>query len=199
MNEQGDAIDQMRLFLPRYLTAERQQDLRRELKAFPNNKTIYTAQNIDAEILQGDGWRGFIAIDFHSRQGKSVSGIVVSNSCDIDRANPRTLLPNVLFAPLIKMSTFLRHVQASGKDSAQQENIALSIQLQQVTSLMYLPAIQGEFEESVARLDDIRGHPFEDFHGRDRSRIFRLTDFGFYLFLFKLSLHFTRMQEGVQR
>jgi len=32
-----------------------------------------------------------------------------------------------------------------------------------------------------------------------RNRLFTLSDYGFYLFLFKLSLHLTRIREGVSR
>ena len=200
MTESGDIFEQMRLYLPKYLTAERQDELRKELRAFPHNKTIYTAYDVQGELLQGDGWRGFLAIDFFSRQAKVVSGLILSNSCDIDTNNRRWLAPNVTFAPLVRLDAYIRRVSEAGATDEQIADAQKAIRRQEVTSLVYLPAIGGVMEESVARLDDVRGHPVEHFMAlSERSRLFRLNDFGFYLFLFKLSLHFTRMQEGVLR
>ena len=54
-------------------------------------------------------------------------------------------------------------------------------------------------EESSALFGDVRSQPLDHFMAGDRSLLFRLSDFGFYLFLFKLSIHFTRMLEGVER
>jgi hypothetical protein len=64
---------------------------------------------------------------------------------------------------------------------------------------MYLPANPEVMPESVALFSDARSHPLDDFLARERSLLFRLSDFGFYLFLFKLSIHFNRMLEGVER
>jgi len=199
IDSSSNIFDDIRLYLPKYLSAERQEDLRAELRQFPNNRSIYSNRNVEDEMLQGDGWRGFIAIDFHSRQDKVLSGLVVSNSCDTDRRNTRPISTNILFAPLVREEAYGAALIDAGKSQEQRDDILTSIRLQQVTFLMHLPGITGEFEPSIARFDDLRGHPLDAFFGGGTSRVFRLSDFGLYLLLFKLSLHFTRMQEGVAR
>ena len=192
-------FEQVRLYLPQYLSPERQQDLWSELRSFPNNHSIYSTRNNEPDLLQGDGWRGFVAIDFHSLERKTVSGLVISNSCDVSSANARALTPNIIFVPLMRLQPYLAILEEHGQTEEQRANVASAIRRQAVTSLMHLPAIPGQMEESVAMLGDARSHPLDHFMATERSQLFRLSDFGFYLFLFKLSIHFTRMLEGVER
>ncbi len=196
---EGIPFDQVRLYLPQYLSPERQQELWNELRAFPNNRSIYSTRNNDPECLQGDGWRGFVAIDFHSLDRKTVSGLILSNSCDLSLANTRATTPNITFVPLMKLQRYLAVLENSGQSEQQRADVAASIRRQAVTSLMHLPAIPGQMEESLALFGDVRSQPLNHFIASERSLIFRLSDFGFYLFLFKLSIHFTRMLEGVER
>jgi hypothetical protein len=101
--------------------------------------------------------------------------------------------------PLVRLSGYLAVLEKHGQTEEQRANIADAIRKQEVTSLMHLPAIHEQMEESVAMFGDVRSQPLDDFVAGDRSLLFRLSDFGFYLFLFKLSIHFTRMLEGVER
>jgi hypothetical protein len=196
---EGISFDQVRLYLPQYLSPERQQDLWNDLRSFPNNRTIYSTRNIDPDCLQGDGWRGFVAIDFHSLDRKTVSGLVLSNSCDVASGNTRTTTANITFAPLMKLQNYLKILKQNGVSEQQRTDVAASIRRQSVTSLMHLPGIANHMEESVAMFGDVRSQPLDYFVANERSLLFRLSDFGFYLFLFKLSVHFNRMLEGVER
>jgi hypothetical protein len=195
----GDILEQVRLFLPKYLSPGRQEDLWRELRSFPHNRTIYSDRHAEPDILQGDGWRGFVAINFHSREHKVVSGLVLSNSCDVSPGNRRALVPTVTFVPLMRVSRYMELLAEAGQTEQQRESVQETMRKQEVTSLMFLPAVHGVMDQSVANFNDVHAHPLDDFVARERSRLFRLSDFGFYLFLFKLSIHFTRMLEGVQR
>jgi hypothetical protein len=195
----GDTFEQARLFLPKYLSPTRQKDLWSELRSFPNNRSIYSIRETDHDILQGDGWRGFVAIDFQSGERKPVSGVVLSNSCDISPDNEVPLAANVTFVPLIRLDRYDGLLKAAGQTEQQRESVMQAMRRQEITSLMHLPAIQGVMAESVALFTDVRSHPIDDFRLVERSRLFRLSDFGFYLFLLKLSIHFTRMLEGVER
>jgi hypothetical protein len=196
---EGIQFEQVRLYLPQYLSPDRQQGLWDELKAFPNNRSIYSTRNEDPDALQGDGWRGFVAIDFHSLDRKTVSGLVLSNSCDLSLANKRTTTPNITFVPLMKLQRYLAVLENNGQSDQQRANVAASIRRQEVTSVMHLPAIHGQMEESLALFGDVRSQPLDHFTVGNHSLLFRLSDFGFYLFLFKLSIHFTRMLEGIER
>jgi hypothetical protein len=194
-----DAFEQVRLFLPKYLSPTRQRDLWSELRSFPNNRSIYSIRDTDHDILQGDGWRGFVAINFQSGERRTVSGLVLSNSCDVSPGNAVPLAPNVTFVPLIRVDRYDALLKDAGQTEQQRASVVQAMRRQEVTSLMHLPAIQEVMLESVALFTDVRSHPVEDFRVVERSRLFRLSDFGFYLFLLKLSIHFTRMLEGVER
>jgi len=195
----GDALEQVRLFLPKYLSPSRQTDLWNELRSFPNNRSIYSTRDTEHDILQGDGWRGFIAIDFHSLARKIVSGLVLSNSCDISADHRLPLVTNIAFVPVIRLDRYDELLKAAGQTEQQRHSVSETMRRQEVTSLMHLPPIHDVMLESVALFTDVRSHPTDDFRAGERSLLFRLSDFGFYLFLFKLSIHFTRMLEGVER
>ena len=72
------------------------------------------------------------------------------------------------------------------------------IRAQGVTSIFYLPADDLLEEEHVALLDDLHSMPLEA-HGQAAEKLFTLSMAGFYLFVFKLSVHFCRLHENVDR
>ena len=87
-----DLFEQARLFLPKYLAPEHQRQLFEELQAFPRNLNYYLSPDVvEAEFLQGDGWKGLVAIEFLMAERKAVSGVILSNSCDIDAENQRAM------------------------------------------------------------------------------------------------------------
>jgi hypothetical protein len=191
--------EDLRLFLPKYLSPERQSALWDALRDFPSDRPIFTDRAREHELLQGDGWRGFVVIDFHSGDRRTVRGLILSNSCDIDPNNRRPLSATIAFAPLLNLGRYLAMLREAGQTDEQVNSIAQAMREQRVTSLMYFPGIPGQMDESVALLGNMHSHPLEHFRANNRTLIFRLNDFGFYLFLFKLSIHFSRMLEGVER
>ena len=198
MSDLSETLEQLRLYLPKYLSPARQEGLWDELRSFPNNRTIYSTAS-SHDILQGDGWKGLIVINFETVEKKPISGLVLSNSCDIAGENVRAVLPKLTFVPIIRIAAYARLLKEGGKSNDQIDAILDSIGKQRITSLMYLPAIPSVMEDSVALFGDTHSQPIDSFRAGARSRLFRLSDFGFYLFLFKLSIHFTRMMEGVER
>lgn len=196
----NDIFELIRLFLPKWLTPEQQRELFSDLKAFPHNQDIYLApQATTEELLQGDCWKGFVAIDFKTRDAQRVTGLVLSNSCDIDVANKHMMPPSILFSPLISMSRFAELLEKSGKTPEQVKNSLDGIRSQQVTDIIYLPQALYGAAESLVVLSDIHSHPLSDFLSTNRSRVFRLNQYGFYVLLLKLSIHFSRFQENVTR
>ena len=85
------------------------------------------------------------------------------------------------------------------KTDDQIQNIITDIKRQRVNKVFYIPPIQGRLEESIILFDDIHNHPLEDFMRQERMSIFTLNQVWFYVLLLKLSIHFSRFQEGVQR
>ena len=75
-----------------------------------------------------------------------------------------------------------------------------SIKEQKVTGIFFLPAGGGLQEDHIALLDDIYTMPGKVFEEeKAKSKAFTLSQIGFYLFVFKLSVHFCRFQEQVAR
>jgi len=66
--------------------------------------------------------------------------------------------------------------------------------------MFYLPAGISLDEDYVALLSEISSFPLSMFLEEEgRSRFVTLNMVGFYLFLFKLSIHFCRFHENVER
>lgn len=194
----SDPFEDFKVFLPRHLTALQKTELLNDLRSFPGTKGFYLADGPDEELLQGDGWRGFVHIRFDTRESRVIAGIIVSNSCDIDVRNKRDQDPNVLFAPIMPLASFANVLSSLRPPDAVQQKIE-QVRRQEVTSIFFLPHVQALNDEAVVMLDDIHSHPLQHFMGTERSRLFRLSQYGFYVFLFKLSVHLTRFGESVPR
>lgn len=188
--------------IPYYLTRDKAEGFMNELKSFSNQTRIITAHQ-DELFLQGDGWRGFSLFNFTTGDKRKVRGIIVSNSCDISPENHREIPAKVTFVPLIKLSA-IEGILESDKSLSEQarKNKIASIKNQESTSFFFIPS-QGILEEDfVAWFNDAHSMPTNEFlaeHNQDRQRIFSLTMVGFYLFLFKLSIHYCRFHEKVDR
>lgn len=59
----------------------------------------------------------------------------------------------------------------------------------------------GLERDSIVFLDRVNNLPIDTLPHNEISeqRLFTLSDYGFYLFLFKLSIHFTRIRDAVSR
>lgn len=185
-------------YLPDYLTPAEKQDLVAGLKDFPEYFQYYLQGKHQTEALQGDVWDNFTVINFESGERKHLKGIVLSNSCDIDLSNPRSLPISITFAPIIKLQK-LENLLLANKSKDDVTNIIKDIKSQRNTSFIYLPENTNvPIQESVAYLNDLRSMPVSTF-AKEANKIITLTQQGFYLFILKLSMHFCRFQEGVSR
>jgi hypothetical protein len=196
--------DALRQQIPYYLTAApAQKVLLADLKALIEgaNKGYFIPAGYDgytAEMLQGDGWRGFQIFSFKSGSVNAARGIVLSNSCDVSAENARVLPPNVTFAPIVKLSKIVERFEAHGLDGEKVASRLTDIKAQRVTSMFYLPADGMLDEDHVVLLDDLHSMPVE-VHQKAVEKLFTLSMAGFYLFIFKLSVHFCRLHEDVDR
>jgi hypothetical protein len=150
-------------------------------------------------MLQGDGWKGLLVINFKTLEKKSISGIVLSNSCDISLENKRSLPINILFAPIIRLSKYIELLRQAGESNEQIESRLYELRRQHMTQIFYLPERSDVIEESIVVLDNVHTHPRDDFHEETNSKVFTLNQYAFYIFLMKLSIHFCRFQEKISR
>jgi hypothetical protein len=196
-------FEDLKIYLPKYLSEESEKELYNSLKGFPKNidQRIYTnyLEN-EPVIYQGDGLHNLLAIDLPSTEVKIVPGMVVSNTCDIDPSNKRNFPSQIIYAPIINLEKYALSLRKRLAETKVNDHID-TIKKQFVTQIFYLPPIKDKLEESIIfldRLHNIRNDYF-DRTELSKSRIFTLSDYGNYLFLFKLSLHFTRIQDKVER
>ncbi|UCI24613.1 hypothetical protein [Mesorhizobium sp. B2-8-5] len=190
--------DELAKVFPYYLSHASKDELRKRIEGYPNDRNFFaTSWDGPAEPLQGDGWNGFIKIDFQSGTRIELGGIVISNSCDIDPQNRSISNRNIIFAPIIALDDYAARLRGLSSDKVSGHLDA--IRTQQKTDLFYLPASKRT-PEAVVRFDDISSQPLSVFvNYKDRERLFRLNTYGFYVFLMKVSIHFTRFGEALDR
>ncbi|NMZ70969.1 hypothetical protein SAMN05216370_3724 [Pseudomonas peli] len=185
--------------IPYYLTREAGEGILKELENYSEKTQIILNRGSDG-VLQGDGWRGFRLYDFNSAEVRNTRGIVISNSCDIDTENKRDLPAKITFAPLIRMKKIEEIFKNSGLDANTTEQKLRSIREQKSTSFFFIPSQIGLDDEYVIWFNDMHSMPMSSFvESAEREKIFTLNMTGFYLLLFKISIHFCRFHENVDR
>lgn len=185
--------------IPYYLTQDAKDGLVKALKNFPDNINYYNNlyQNC---MLQGDGWTTLEVIKFEDGNRKKVEGIILSNSCDIDAENRRDIPPRITFAPIIKIDNYVSKLKQNGIDNEKISEKVAAIKSQRVTTLFYLPKGGELGADYIALLSDLHNIPLEAFRSsQERKKLFTLSQIGFYLFLLKLSVHFCRFHERIDR
>lgn len=185
--------------LPHYLSAERREGVKRALAEFPQVKPFY----LDAcsrELLQGDCWSHLVVFNFADGSRKRIRGMLLSNSCDMDANNLSVMTPQVTFCPILRLDELVKKWARSGVGQQKIDDTVASIRRQEVSNFMYLPIGSSIKEETVAYLDDAHTMPQVAFAADEQKlKLATLSDAGFYLFVFKLSIHFCRMHENVDR
>lgn len=185
--------------IPYYLTRQAADGLIKELESYNGNTAFYT-NRYPSDFLQGDGWRGFEIFDFEVDAKRTIRGIVVSNSCDISTDNPRDIPAKVSFVPIFKLKNLKAIFENSGMDPKVCASKIQAIKEQKNTSFFFLPAQGAIQEEYVAFFSDIYSMPTHKFfQNTTKTKLFTLNMTGFYLFLLKLSIHFCRFHENVDR
>lgn len=191
--------------IPYYLSVEDRRLLVAEIKSISQGGNAeYVLNHARDEfgdfMLQGDGWRGFILFSFETGERRSVKGLVLSNSCDVDPDNPRDLPSRVIFAPLVRLSVFADLLRAAGVEAERIDAKLVDIRAQKTTNIFFIPAGSFLSEDYIVRLDEAHSMPTKShINHEDRQKLFTLSNTGFYMFVLKLSIHFCRLQERVNR
>jgi hypothetical protein len=198
-------LDEIKIYLPKFLSAESDRELFKGLKDFPDNidERLYTTYLQDTKIIyQGDGLNNLLVVNLPKSEIKPVPGIILSNTCDIDLQNERNFPSQIVYAPIFNLEKYRQTLLKNSKKSTEQITDHINaIKKQEITQIFYLPKFDGKLEESIVFLDRVNNMP-NTLIERDKitsNRIFTLSDYGAYLFLLKLSIHFTRVQDKVER
>lgn len=195
-------LDEIKIYLPKYLSDEQQERLFDELSSFPENidSRFYTTYLKDVLLLfQGDGFKEVTYPDIENERFKLVKGCLISNTCDSHLNNVRMFTPYLSLAPIFSLQKWENKLLSNFPTESVESHIA-AIRRQRISQFFYLPAY-GNLEEMFVRFDcmfsilaseDLKKHLV---HGR----IFTLSNYGFYCLLLKLGIHLTRVQERVDR
>lgn len=194
-----------KFYLPKYLSPEAQGKLFTELRAFPDNidSRMFAPTGLRKElaIFQGDGVADLPIVNLPDNQVKNARCLVLSNTCDIDPANARLQTPHISYCPLVRFAALTALVNELEPDKKKAESYLRSIARQEVSSMFFVPKGELLDEEAVALLDRTMSCPVspEQYETFATKKLFTLSDYGFYMFLIKLSVHFTRINDGVSR
>jgi hypothetical protein len=195
--------EDIKKFLPQYLSAESANKMFEQLSAFPTDGTkdvVYTSALLNnPHLFQGDGIANVEYIDFPDSKVGKLKVILFSNTCDMNMENQRPNPSRIMYAPLINFEKYAAGVRKKFPDKA--ENHIQAIKSQHVTQALFLPK-GGKLEyDAIVFFDRAISLPLSQSLVNEmiNNRIFTLSDFGFYLFLFKMSMHFTRIQEKLDR
>lgn len=199
-------FDNIRLHLPQYLTDLNQRKLLDQIDQFTEgNQPLYNDSFPEADhVYQGDGLNDLLVINLPSTETDTKPSLVISNSCDVNPENPRLFPHRLVYAPLVdfqKLSDLL--FSNFGAESERVKQYLGNLEHQHISNAFYLPASDfNRLEEpKVAFFDHVVSLPTDciDVETLGERRLFSLSNLGFYLLVFKLSVHFTRVRENVDR
>ena len=193
----------IRQFLPKYLSPEEEDKLVVCINEFPANinTRFYTTYLKDEQtIFQGDGIISLPIVDLPNSEIKNVSCLILSNTCDTDEHNDRLFPSRLNYSQIIPLSKYIAALNILNLDSKRIQNHLKAIKNQGITQIFYLPPTTN-FAESIVFLDRINNcdNILIDRTTLKETRIFTLSNLGFYLLLLKMSVSFTRIAEKVNR
>ena len=197
-------FEEIKRYLPQYLSGESQGELFDELKSFPDNidQRVYTSYASSETIYQGDGFNGLLIINFPSPEIKHAPALILSNTCDIHPENKRLISVRIVYAPIISYDSYKKMLLVKAKTRIKKIYDHLdAIKKQYVSNIFYLPEGKGLKYNAIVFFDRLNNCPAKTISKEmiENQRLFTFSNYGFYLFLIKISIHFTRIREGIDR
>ena len=196
--------DDIQIYLPKFLSSDSENELFSGLKDFPDNidSRLYTNHLSETEIVyQGDGIKDMLVVNLPDTKIDKAPTIVLSNTCDIFESNSRMFDSQIVYAPIINLAKYEHAISKSSKSREQIKSHIEAIRKQRITQIFYLPQNGSMIDESIVFLDRVNNSPSTSIARNQicERRLFSLSDYGAYLFILKLSIHFTRIQDKVER
>jgi hypothetical protein len=197
--------DDIKIYLPKFLSADSEKELFDGLKDFPKNLDgrLYTSYLKDSDIIyQGDGLMDLLVVNLPNPDVKPTPSMILSNTCDIALENLRNFPSQVVYSPIFNLKKYHDKLNIKSKNSKKQIDAHIdSVRHQRITQIFFLPRIEGKIEDSIVFFDRVCNFPNKLIprNNLKEKRLFTLSDYGAYLFLLKLSIHFTRIKDNVER
>lgn len=212
-------IEFIKRYLPEYLTPDQKEDLFKIIKEdFPKSDSaekIYFTLEDNSNLLQGEAIIdvpfAFLDLEKGVFENNYGWGLVMTNSCDISPENKRLETPIIQFAAIYKLSDYIGELEGREISIDRIKSFINDLKANRISNLFYLPKIEKEntliMEESFVRFDfntsitsEILSESRYDLNYMpEGDKIFTLSNYGFYLLLIKLSIHYCRFREGVFR
>lgn len=192
-------------FLPRYLSEDSKDALRKELEQFTKGaipRPFYTTRwHNEQTIFQGDALDGMLIVRLPNPRIQTAKAIILSNTCDIDINNERLFDSMIVYAPIFDLERYQQALRNNQVPVSRVETHIKDIRQQIITQIFYIPAGGCLEKDGLVFLDRVCSclNGSIDRSTITNKRLFTLSDFGHYLFLFKLSLHFTRLTSKFDR
>ncbi len=212
-----DTLELIRTFLPKYLTPEQKDNLFNLVQnyfPFTNDPNIiYSFLQETDYYYQGDCVIDipFAKFDNGKFEAAYLKGIIASNTCDISQENERIESANIQFSTVFTLSEYIEILKRKSIPQIKINTFLENLKCNRISNLFYLPEkiYNGEkvLEESFARFDSNVTLPISIFndtkynksYSPNGDRVFSFSNYGFYMFLIKLSVHYCRFREGVFR
>ena len=215
-----EIVEIIREHLPSYLTEPQQQKLidciRTDFPRSTDPNKVYSKLEDLSLFYQGDILNDFpfSLYDTGSSSFKTIyiNGMIASNTCDIFPENERNLNPfSVQIISIYDFETVLEKFRAQKISEDKITNFVKEVRGNTISNLFYLPEKKNGddiiLKESFARFDYSVSLPLPLLNSEkickdyipNGDRVVSLSNYGFYLFLMKLSIHYCRIREGVFR
>ena len=199
-----ELADDIKLYLPQYLSEADLVSLKQQLRSFAKGYDIgqYFTDRLKCEpyLFQGDGVKALMC-NLPNPQIEEAPVLLLSNTCDMDIGNERINPCRIMYAPILNLEKYIKALQARGHEQAAIDNHVKDIKSQVVSQILYLPTSAFWDHDSIVFFDRAISIPLsrDSINKCIQTRSFTLSNYGFYLLLLKLSYHFTRIQEKVDR
>jgi len=134
-------IEDIRAYLPKYLSETSTTNLFNELSQFPDNidSRMYCAQSFYSdEILQGDGLQNLLVVNLPDSRIEKGNCLVMTNSCDNDMLNERLYPTCICYCPIFSLEKFKFKLKQSYSEEPV-EQFVRSIKKQKISQVFYLP------------------------------------------------------------
>lgn len=197
--------DEIKAFLPKYLSANSERLLTEAMETYRDedfDTARYYTQRLEKEktVFQGDGIKNLIIMDLPNLETKYHDSLVLSNTCDIDQSNQRSFDTRILYSPIIELKTYENMLSSGGLASEKIKVHIQNIRDQKISQILFLPQ-NNRIRDSIVFFDRICNISNDQIDRENlfSIRLFTLSDFGFYMLLIKMSIHFSRIQEKVDR
>jgi hypothetical protein len=196
--------DDIRQFLPSFLSQGSHAAFIDEIKQFSRSqaKPFYSLALADKEMLfQGDGVRGFLIVRLPDPTMKPGPAMLLSNTCDVDPANKRLFDASLTYAPIFSLPRYLASLRDRFPDDPRLAQHESDVRQQLITQIFFLPKGGELLDDSLVFLDRIISASSNTVNRATvpQNRLFTLSDFGAWLLALKLSIHFCRIRDHVDR